>query len=58
MSQFSVLLEKLASEGDEQVQYLVKDALHGLTGCNSKDNIAQYFGPKVKVLWDEISRQS
>ncbi len=52
--QFSVLLEKLASEGDSDVQDLVKDALDGLAGCNKKDDFPQYFGPKVQALWDQI----
>jgi len=51
--QFSSLLEKLALEGDNNVQDLVLDGLDGLLDCDLGNLVAARFGPRVRQLWVE-----
>jgi hypothetical protein len=53
IDQFASMLEKLTLEGDDEVQYLVLDALDGLLDCDLKGLVAARFGPKVHQLWVE-----
>lgn len=55
VDQLSALLEKLALEGDDDVQDLLLDSLEGLRECDLKDVVAERFGPIVKSLWNAIS---
>lgn len=57
IDEFSILLEKLASEGDSDVHDLVVDALDGLSTCPKREIIATRFGPKVQQLWASVSKQ-
>jgi hypothetical protein len=56
--QFAALLENLAIEGDEETQGLVLDVIEDLRECESKELIAEHFGPRVRYLWEEVSQPS
>jgi hypothetical protein len=54
---FGALLEKLVSEGDNDVRDLVIDALDGLGTCRKKVLIASRFGQKTWQLWMSMPNQ-
>jgi hypothetical protein len=54
MSQFSTLLEKLISTGDQDVRDLAHEALDTLWGREEKDFVSRYFGPKTHEMWTRI----
>jgi hypothetical protein len=49
---FGNLLEKLIIEGDNEVQYLVIDALEGLLEREEREIIAGQFGPLARRRWE------
>ena len=55
INQLSALLERLALEGDRNIQDLVLDSLEGLRGCDLRDIVAAHFGPTVSRLWASLS---
>lgn len=56
--QLASLLERLAEEGDKDIQDLVKDALETLDEQHKvKKMVVNQFGPEVLKLWDASKRQ-
>jgi hypothetical protein len=53
--QFAVLLERLALEGDKDVQDLLLDSLEVLRECECKHAVAKRFGPKTQQLWASLA---
>jgi hypothetical protein len=52
--QFAALMEQLATEGDEETQYLVIDALESLWEHEEREIVATRFGPETNQLWIEL----
>lgn len=54
LNEFSVLLEKLLTEGDQDVHDMVMDSLEGLLECDRKNSITRFFLPRTQELWSKI----
>jgi|HubBroStandDraft_2_1064218.scaffolds.fasta_scaffold711966_1 hypothetical protein len=52
---FGDLLERLIAQGDDEVQYLVIDAIEGLVDLGSKEIVASHFGPQARKRWEIVS---
>jgi hypothetical protein len=55
LDKFSVLLERLVSDGDSNVRDLVLDALEGLRENSNQDVVSRRFGPKTLEIWRKTS---
>ena len=52
---FANLLEKLLAEGEEdEIRYLVMDALETLDEHEEKALVASQFGEKTQTLWTQM----
>jgi hypothetical protein len=52
---FGDLLERLIAEGDDEVQYLVIDAMEGLMELETKEIVASHFGQLAHKRWEIVS---
>jgi hypothetical protein len=57
LRQFAALIERLLTEGDEQVCWLAEDGLDTLCGhedAAERDMVASHFGTTSRVLWRKV----